>query len=68
MNKKIEKEKKEVKLSLGLLTGYCIAGTFQKFYADIPWSEAFSKKELLMSFAGIFISVFIIIRLKNKRK
>ena len=65
---KLKKEKKELEISLGLLTGYLIAGFCNMFFFDKTFWEAFSQQELIYGFLGIGISVFLIYRLSKKKQ
>lgn len=68
MSEKVEKEINELKISLGLLVGYLIAGLVNMLANDKSWQEAFSDKELIFGLAGIGLSLFIIFRLKRKNR
>jgi len=68
MSEKIEKEKKDLKVSLGLLVGYLIAGFVNMIAFEKSWQEAFSDQELVFGFAGILLSVLLIMRLRRKAK
>lgn len=61
----ITKERKELKISAGLLVGYMIGGLLNMIFFDKSFQEAFSNRELLLSVVGIAISLFIIIRFKR---
>ena len=65
----LDRSKKEVKdfeIASGLLVGYIVAGFINMYAFDKNWEEAFSEQKLLVGFAGIAISIFIIIKAKRK--
>lgn len=65
---KIYKEKRDLKISAGLLTGYILAGTANMMLFEKTWKEAFSESELLYGIVGIAISIFVISRLRSKNQ
>ncbi len=67
MSDKIEKERKELKVSLGLLVGYLLAGLINMLAYEKSWQEAYSQKEVVYAFAGIALSLLIIASLKRKK-
>ena len=68
MSDKIEKQKKDLEISLGLLVGYIIAASINMFAFDKSFEEAFSQMELIYGFVGVTISVFFIVSLRRKQK
>ena len=60
------KEGRNLEISLGLLTGYCVAALIYKFTFDKSWGEAFSNEKLILGIAGIGLSLFIIAWRKRK--
>lgn len=68
MNNTKKKENKTLEISLGLFTGYLIAGLANMGLTDKTWSEAFSDGKLLLSFAGIILAVGIVLWRRRKIK
>jgi len=68
MSDKLKNEKKDLEISIGLFVGYLLAGSINMVAFDKTWKQAFSEKELVYSFIGIAISIFIISRLRRKQK
>ena len=64
----ITKERKELKISAGLLVGYIIGGLLNVMVFGRTFTEAFSNRELLMGVVGIGISLFIIMQFNRKNK
>lgn len=68
MSERIEKEQRELKVSLGLLVGYLLGGLINMLVYDKTWQEAYSDKELIYAFAGIALSLVIIAWLRRKKR
>ena len=66
-----DRNKKEVKnfeIALGLFVGYFLAGLINMLVFDRTWSEAFSDEKLLLGFAGVALTIFIMLNVKKKQK
>ena len=59
MKNKLQKEYESLKISLGLLFGYLAAGTINKYYSNISWSEALSEKTIIFTVSSIGVSIFL---------
>lgn len=62
-----DKSHKNLEISLGILTGYLLAGTVNMIAFDKSWQEAFSDEKILAGLAGIAISIYLIRRSKRKK-
>lgn len=54
--------------SIGLVVGYIIAGMIKVWFFGAPWSKAFSGTYIPAGIAGIALTLFFLMRSKNKVK
>ena len=58
----------DIEVSLGLVTGYLLAGVVIMVVSDKSWQEAFADEKILAGIAGVGLTYLIFFRNKNKRK
>ena len=61
----INKTKRNLQVTTGLLVGYLIAGLTNMYLNQKTWQEAFSNEKIIMWIAGIGVSIFLFFRLKR---